>query len=218
MEIWGGNQAVYRSANTPGLDIWVYSRPHEQATNGGDVHCVSLCGGGVITRFILADISGHGAAVGDIGRSLSALMCRNINRKSQSKLVQALNRQFAELAKLRRFGTTFVATYLTKGDTLPIYNVGHPRPLWYRAESREWFILAGNEDKTAGLVNLPLGIDDSTVYPQMTLTLGKGDLVLTFTHALVEAENAAGDRLGETGLLNLIRKLDVSDASTLPAS
>lgn len=216
MEIWSGNQAVSRSATTPGLDIWVYSRPYEHATDGGDVHYVSLCGGGVITRFILADISGHGAAVANVGRSLRDLMRRNINRKSQGKLVQELNRQFAELAKLKRFATAIVATYLAQGDTLSICNAGHPRPLWYRVESREWIILAGNDESTAGLVNLPLGIDDSTVYPQATLTLGKGDLVLMYTDALVEAENAAGQQIGESGLLELVRQLDVSDASKIP--
>src|SRR5262249_54083644 len=103
MEIWGGNQAADTSVSTPGLDLWVYSRPHEQARGGGDVHYVSLCGGGVIPRLILADVSGHGASVADMARSLRDLMRKNINRKSQPRLVRNLNRQFTDLAKFRRF-------------------------------------------------------------------------------------------------------------------
>jgi hypothetical protein len=57
MEIWGGNHAADAGVSTPGLDLWVCSRPHEHAVSGRDVHYVSLCASGVITRFILADIS-----------------------------------------------------------------------------------------------------------------------------------------------------------------
>ncbi|MGL4554849.1 MAG: PP2C family protein-serine/threonine phosphatase, partial [Gemmataceae bacterium] len=133
MEIWGGSQAADTSVSTPGLDVWVYSRPYAGADGGGDVHYVSLCGGGVITRLILADVSGHGASVAEFGRSLRDMMRRNINNKSQDGLVKDLNRQFGELAKLRRFATAVVATYLTSGDRLTVCNAGHPRPLWYRA-------------------------------------------------------------------------------------
>ena len=44
--------------------------------------------------------------------ALRTLMRRNINSKSQKRLVRALNRQFTELAQLRRFATAVVATYL----------------------------------------------------------------------------------------------------------
>jgi hypothetical protein len=44
MEIWGGSSAIERSASTPGLDLWIFSRPYQQADGGGDVHYVSLCG------------------------------------------------------------------------------------------------------------------------------------------------------------------------------
>src|SRR5690348_11222839 len=87
MEIWGGSGAVETSVRTPGLDTWVYSRPFEGAAEGGDVYYVSLCGGGVITRLIVADVSGHGAAVAEISRALRTLMRQNINRKSQARLV-----------------------------------------------------------------------------------------------------------------------------------
>ncbi|MCA1686587.1 MAG: hypothetical protein LC745_11560, partial [Planctomycetia bacterium] len=74
MEIRGGSQAVEEAVTTPGIDAWVFSHPHEGADSGGDVHYLSLCGGGVITRLILADVSGHGAAVAEISKSLRALM------------------------------------------------------------------------------------------------------------------------------------------------
>ncbi len=212
MEIWGGSHAADAALTTPGLDLWVYSLPHEQAADGGDVHYVSLCGGGVITRLILADVSGQGASVAQLARSLRDLMRRNINRKSQARLVKALNRQFTALAELRRFATACVATYLTAGDRLTVCNAGHPRPLWYLAAAGQWSVLDGPcDDGAAGLANLPLGIDKTTCFAEISVQLGKGDLVLFYTDALTEATDPAGRPLGEEGLLALVRGLDAGD-------
>src|SRR6201986_2036753 len=83
MEIWGGSNAVENAVTMPGLDAWVTSRPHEGAEAGGDVHYVSLCGGGIITRMIVADVSGHGEAVAEFSDALRTLMGRKINKKSK---------------------------------------------------------------------------------------------------------------------------------------
>jgi serine phosphatase RsbU (regulator of sigma subunit) len=212
MEIWGGNRAADNSISTPGLDLWVSSQPYHQAESGGDVHYVSLCGGGIITRFILADVSGHGASVADLARALRDLMRRNINRKSQARLVKELNRRFTELAHLSRFATAVLGTYLTTTDQLTLCNAGHPRPFWYRAATREWSVLPdAREPAGAGLANLPLGIDDSTIYPQVVLGLEPGDFVLIYTDALTECTDDQGGQLGEHGLLSLVRALDVTD-------
>jgi len=216
MEIWSGSSAVERSISTPGLDLWVWSRPYQQAAGGGDVHYVSLCGGGLITRLILADISGHGASVADLASSLRDLMRRNINRKSQSRLVRDLNRQFTELAKMSCFATSVLATYLANRDQLTLCNAGHPRPLWFRANSGSWsFVDAEPTDEQAELTNLPLGVEDSTLYPQVTLNLTRGDLVLIYTDALTEAAGTDGAMLAEQGLLELVRTIDATNPEAM---
>ena len=146
MEIWGGSSAVDRDVSTPGLDGWIFSRPHDGAAGGGDVHYVSLCGGGIVTRLIVADVSGHGRAVAEMAASLRALMRRNINSKSQTSLVKALNQQFAELAQMSRFATAVVATYLAHRRRLTVCNAGHPRPLWYRAAAGSWELMVEARD------------------------------------------------------------------------
>src|SRR2546421_658178 len=117
METWGGSHAATARTSTPGLDIWVSSQPHEAASHGGYVHYVSLCGGGAITRLIVADLSGHGASAAEAALGLRALIRKNINRKDQSRLVRALNRQLLAQSRLRRFATAVIATYLTAPDT-----------------------------------------------------------------------------------------------------
>jgi serine phosphatase RsbU (regulator of sigma subunit) len=216
MEIWGGNSAVAEAFETPGLDGWVFSRPYEQAEGGGDVHYVSLCGGGIITRMIIADVSGHGAAVAEVARSLRAMMRRNINRKSQARLVRELNRQFAELAQLRQFATAVVATYLANKRRLTVCNAGHPAPLWYRADRHQWTLLNhATAERGPAAANLPLGIDEAGAYDQFAVVLGRDDLLIFGTDALIEAADPSGRMLGEEGLLELARGLDRAEPAQL---
>jgi serine phosphatase RsbU (regulator of sigma subunit) len=212
MEIWQGNHEIENAVNTPGLEIWVYSRPHQGDANGGDVHYVSLCGGGVITRLLVADVCGHGAAVAEMAKTLRGLMRHNINRKDQAKLVGALNREFTAFAQDGRFATAVAATYLTSGDTLTVCNAGHPRPLWYRADQGRWSVLAA---ESGAELDLPLGVDESSGYNQVRVTLGKGDVVLFYTDALTEARDAAGRALGEEGLLALAAGLVPQSAAAV---
>ncbi len=216
MEIWGGSHATETFVATPGLDAWIYSMPHEGAAQGGDVHYVSLCGGGVITRLIVADVSGHGGSVAEVARSLRAIMRRNINSKSQTRLVRALNRQFAELAQMQRFATAVVATYLNSRRRLTVCNAGHPRPLLYRVASGRWTLLEqGTENAEHGVTNLPLGLIDETSYDQVEVALDKGDVVVFYTDALIEAGDESGHFLGEQGLLEVVRGLDPGDPSSM---
>jgi phosphoserine phosphatase RsbU/P len=69
-----------------------------------------------------------------------------------------------------------------------------------------------------GLSDLPLGILDETGYTQVELPLGRGDLVLLYTDALTEAQDAGGRQLGEAGLLNLVRALDPTNPAALPTA
>ena len=94
MEVWGGNEAVERSVQTAGLDIWVYNRPYGQAAGGGDVYYLSSCASGRITRILLADVSGHGEVVSQTAVGLRDLMRRNVNFVKQTRFVRAMNRQF----------------------------------------------------------------------------------------------------------------------------
>jgi serine phosphatase RsbU (regulator of sigma subunit) len=210
MEIWGGNHATEAEAITPGLDIWVHSQPHDAAAGGGDVHYVSLCGGGLITRLIVADLSGHGQTASKSALKLRSLMRRNINRKEQSRLVSALNCEFLEYSQLRRFATAIIATYLTSTDTLTISNAGHPRPFWYHANERRWEVVTTAEKEGAGPANLPLGVDADTEYSLLGLKLEKGDVVVVYTDALTEALDRSNRQLQEAGLLSLMESITPS--------
>lgn len=98
LEIWGGNQGVEEHFHRPGLDVWVYSCPHENAASCGDVYYLSSCASGRISRMLLADVSGHGPRVSGLARRLRDLMRQHVNTISQAQFVEGMNREFAELA------------------------------------------------------------------------------------------------------------------------
>jgi len=217
MEVWGGNQAIDNGVAMPGLDAWVYSRPYQGDASGGDVHYVSSCGTGRIARVLVADVSGHGAGVGEIALNLRSLMRRYVNYLDQTRFVESVNREFASISRAGGFATCVATTYFAPSDHLTVSNAGHPRPLLYRARRNAWQLLIPGAEASRdaphddlALLNLPLGIIEPARYDQFGVHLHPGDLVLIYTDSLIEAMDPQGTQLGETGLLDLVRRLDPS--------
>ncbi len=210
MEVWGGNGAFRNAISVPGIDAWISSRPYEGDARGGDLHYVSTCGAGRISRFAIADVAGHGAPAGKLAERLRSLMRKHINTLDQTRFAQALNREFSHSAQPGRFATALLATYFTPTDQLLICNAGHPLPLWYHAGSRRWELLDHDvPERASTVVNLPLGLIGPSAYSQFAVRLDKGDLVLIYTDSLIESRSPRGEPLGQTGLLDLVRRLEV---------
>ncbi len=216
MEVWGGNEAADSTMRMPGLDAWVYSRPYKGDAGGGDVHYLSRCGTGRIARLLVADVSGHGAAVNDIAINLRTLMRRYVNFLDQTKFVDSLNREFAGLTDSGLFATAVVGTYWAPTQYLVTCNAGHPPPFRYRARTKSWDLLEPMTDSKAGdLANIPLGIFDPTRYDQFGARLERDDLVLIYTDSLIEAGPIVGQMLGTAGLLRILSTLDASKPDRL---
>lgn len=229
MEVWGGNHAVDQGVVMPGLDVWLVSQPFEGDDVGGDVHYVSSCGTGRISRLVVADVSGHGEMVAGFARGLRTLMRRFVNYVDQTRFVEALNRGFLESDATGRFATSVAMTFFAPSRQLDICNAGHPRPLWWRAADRRWRVLtpaaveearvarpgAASSARAPSAANLPLGVLDETAYEQFGVKLERNDLVLVYTDALVEARGADGTLLGEEGLLAMIASIDASQPQRL---
>ena len=208
LEVCGGSQLTARGVVIGGLDAWVYSKPHGQAPRGGDVYYASSCAAGRITRLLLADVSGHGKPVAAIAADLRLLMRRFINRWDQAEFVRLLNQQFSALSKKGTYATAIVSTFFAPSRKLILCNAGHPRPILYRASQGEWSLL-GQEDPShpPGPLNLPLGILSITEYEHFEVELEPGDCLVTYTDALIESTDADGEKLGECGVLRLLKLL-----------
>lgn len=211
MEVWGGNQATDRTVQTPGLKIWVYSRPYGQADGGGDVYYLSSCASGRITRMLLADVSGHGEMVSQVAVGLRDLMRRNVNYIRQTRFVRAMNQQFGEFSEDGGFATALVSTFFAPTQTFALCNAGHPPPILFRQSKSEWTELADDTDHTEAMADMPLGIIRETDYCQLDVRLQTGDMVLSFSDAVTESEDANGRQFGREGVLRLVRELSVTE-------
>jgi sigma-B regulation protein RsbU (phosphoserine phosphatase) len=211
MEVWGGSDAVDAAVTLSGLDAWVYSKPYgENAAAGGDVYYVSACATGRINRLLVADVAGHGAAVGEIAIQLRDLMRRFVNYLDQAKFVAQMNRRFLEASADSIFATAIVTTFFAPTRTLSVCNAGHPPPLIYRAASKKWSLLEyGTDNRRIG--NIPLGIMEMDNCEQFDVQLEVGDLVLVYTDSLIEATAPSGEMIGVAGLLELSNELAMPD-------
>lgn len=216
LEVWGGNEPARQSVSLSGLDAWVESIPHANAAAGGDVHYLSSCAAGQVTRMFLADVSGHGSSVAEIARSLRMLMRQHVNHHSQVSFVKRMNKTFTEQSAAGIFATAVVCTYYAPRSELSICNAGHPPPMLYRAATGRWELLCGeppcdpgNASRSESEVpaNIPLGILDIASYDQMKVKLADGDRVLCYTDSLIEARDAAGEMLGSDGVLAIANRL-----------
>ncbi len=222
MEVWGGNRAVDSAVSTPGLDVWVLSRPWAGEDQGGDIHYLSMCAAGRISRFALADVAGHGDSVAGLAGTLRTLMRKNINTVDQSRFTRSLNEAMTDQAS-GRFATAILGTYFAPSRHLILTNAGHPRPLWFRQDEIDnegtWALLdetapgalRGRDDKTRDMpTNLPLGVIEPTSYSQFAVQMVPGELILFYSDALIEAPSGS-NLLGEQGLLDIVSTIDRSE-------
>src|SRR5439155_11182841 len=185
----------------------VYSKPYGGAKQGGDIYYASSCATGRITRLLLADVSGHGQKVAATAADLRTLMRRFVNRLDQAEFVRLLHEQFGAVSADGRFASAIVTTFFSPTARLTVCNAGHPRPLLYRASTREWSLLTHQGTVSSGPRNLPLGMLDVTAYEQFDVELAPGDCLLAYTDALIEARDADGEMLDEPRFLRIVRLL-----------
>ncbi|MCB1874693.1 MAG: serine/threonine-protein phosphatase [Chromatiales bacterium] len=215
LEVRGGNRTENTKIEIPGLTGWIYSRPYHGEAAGGDVHFVSSCATGRITRWLVADVCGHGDAVAEVSDELHDLMRRYVNFIDQSRLVKEMNTEFADLAQRGDFATAVVFTYFAPTGELCISNAGHPRPFLYRAEQRSWARLVQRGDNSTTLSNIPLGVVPQVLYDREEFVLDKGDIIISYTDSLIEVDDRHGQQLREAGLLRLISELSWDDPMSL---
>jgi phosphoserine phosphatase RsbU/P len=214
MEIWGGNRNIQESFPLPGIDAWLRARAYT-GTRGGDIHYLSTCAHAEVLRFAVADVAGHGAEVADVASRFKRLIVKHINKLDQSRLAKALNAEFHHDNAGGRFVTTLLTSYYGPTGHLVICNAGHPRPMLYRAATQTWTLIDHEiESKVDELMNLPLGVIEPTEYYQFAIRLYPGDYVALYSDGFTDVRRD-GFRLGEQGLLDVVRALNFDSASEL---
>ena len=212
LQIWGEGGDVEQALALPGVDAWVYARAWAASGRGGDVHFVSTCGHGLIARFAVADVAGHGQHSAPLAQRLRRLMRRHINELDQTEFLRVLNQEYLAQATEGRFATALLASFHRPTRHLVVCNAGHPRPLWYRSATRAWQLVDFDQGlPPAQGLNLPLGIVAPTTYQQIAFPISPGDLIVLYSDGYTEVPGAEQGLLGERGLLALARDIDARD-------
>ena len=151
-EVWASNRNVAHTVELPGLQGWIYSAPLELGYDGGDIHYLSACDYGVLSRVVLADVSGHGRSIAAVAEALLRLVRSHMNRLEQSELLLELS---ASLAAMKAndsatYATAMVVGFDSMGGDLTVTDAGHPPPLWYRAAQRQWELLQTPDSSRPG--------------------------------------------------------------------
>lgn len=213
-KVWGGNRAANAALVLPGLQGWVVSQPYHEAESGGDVHYISSCGTGRITRMILADVSGHGEPASAVSGFLRDVMQRYLNHIEPGKLAAEMNQRLsAHEQRGGRFATAVILTFFSPTGRMTLCNAGHPAPLIYRRSRGEWAAL---DDPRAepDVVNFPLGVVEEAGYTGREFVLDPGDHVLAYSDCLIEARDDDGRLIGVGGLTDVLN--EIGDPGTMP--
>jgi len=182
------------------------------ATRGGDLHYLSVCSQGSISRIALADVAGHGEIVAATAVRLRHVLREHSDAWDQTDVVRELNDSFLEGAGVLQYATAFVLGHYSQTGELLFTNAGHLPPLWYHAPENEWSFMLESTPYSKEIADLPIGLIAGTSYSQTAVQLSPDDLVILYTDGISESINAAGQELDRDGLLKLAHGVPVSSA------
>ena len=148
--------------------------------------------------FYICDFSGHGVASALNTFRLHALVSQNnLHLKTPALFLKHLNKQMHLLLPRGQFATMFLGILDTRKKTLTYSGAGAPNPIFIRKGRGRLLASEG----------LPLGILPNPEYQNSCIELQKGDILLLYSDALIEAPNKNGKRLGINVFKNKAIKL-----------
>jgi sigma-B regulation protein RsbU (phosphoserine phosphatase) len=209
-ELWGGNSKEAHPIELPGLLGWISCTPFGYAASGGDVHYVSVCSKGQVSRVALADVAGHGESASSVAERLRRVLKQHTDNWDQSALMRELNEAFKRDATGVQFATAVVLGFYFGTGELLFSNAGHLPLLWHHAKTGIWDWLEENTQYAKNVTGLPLGLISGTTYAQTAVEFSPGDTLLLYTDGITESRNVRGEELGHEGLLALVRGLTIS--------
>lgn len=213
MEVRGGHGDAANYFSRPGLDVWIWSQARQDPkSEGGDMHYITSCASGRITRMLMADVGGIDNLFADVAGRARDLLKRNINVIAQGPAMQQLSADMSSTTKRGGFASTLLSTFFAPTRSLTICNTGHPPPLLYRSASQEWSAIKSDAQESLPAMDFS-GTADPLEYQRLKLKLEVGDLILYYSNALAECRQADGRTLGVLGLQKFARRLTPASMS-----
>ena len=163
----------------PGFDVASFYQPSAHA--GGDYFDIVPLAGDP-WGLIVADVAGHGASAAVIMAVMRTLVHAHLptNRCLPAReFLQFMNRQMTgTYTRDGRFVTVWCAVLDPAARTLTYASAGHNPPRLVRG---------GTVTALDAVRGLPVGIDGSATYEEVTVALEPGDLLAVYTDGITEA-------------------------------
>jgi serine phosphatase RsbU (regulator of sigma subunit) len=181
----------------PELDSYEFFDYYQPASHvGGDYFDYIYLPDGRIA-VVVADVVGHGVAAALLMAKLSGEARYSLASEAMpGAAVTALNDKLSNL-QIDRFVTLFLAVLNPRTHEVTMVNAGHMAPIYRHLDGR--IEEPGGED-----VGLPLGIDSSAEYGQLTLRLAPGESLTLYTDGVNEAMNERDECFGIERIYRLI--------------
>ena len=179
-----------------GLKLAAYYDASTQA--GGDYYDFFEIPGDRL-GILVADVSGHGTPAAVLMAVVHAIAHAIEDPPlpdPPGRLMAHLNRHLCE--RYTKKGGTFVTAWYGVLDParrrLTFANAGHPSPRLKRDNGGPYEGLAGPLGDGARARSLPLGIDPHETFPEGTVDLESGDVIVAYTDGITEARAGDGSR------------------------
>jgi serine phosphatase RsbU (regulator of sigma subunit) len=164
---------------------------------GGDYYDYIVLADGRLV-FALGDVSGKGVAASLLMAKLSAEVRGGlIIEPTFGGMVQRLNKIFCDPRWDSRFITFFFGVLDPDAHEIRFYNAGHLPPI---------LVSPGGKAEMLGkeMIGLPLGVMDSTEYPESRFTIQPGQKLVVLSDGITDAMNAKGEFFSMDGVLKYI--------------
>jgi sigma-B regulation protein RsbU (phosphoserine phosphatase) len=181
----------------PRLVLDICYRPEELV--GGDFYRVQRLSPDLYA-IMVADVMGHGVASALYTMHLRAMWeeCQGL-LGSPAEFMRAINSRLHKLAQPNGYFATAAYLLLDLARMEVTYvRAGHPAPLLLPAEG---------SPRALSVRSPAVGLLEPALFNVASEALKEGDRLLLFTDGAIEIPNAAGEELGEAGLLRFVQDL-----------
>ncbi len=192
----------------PGVRLATYYQTSTRA--GGDYYDCFQTGSGEWC-FLIADVSGHGAAAAVVVAMMHTLMksplAAGLDRQgSPAALLRHLNAELLRLIPDGQFVTAFIGMYHPVRHTFRYASAGHNPPRWLRRGTPTVIPLLAEE-------GLPLAVTPAYSCTDHVIEVQPGDRILLYTDGVTETFNAQRDMFGIEGVDAALRRCSRSPES-----
>jgi phosphoserine phosphatase RsbU/P len=206
LEVTGGRQSYDANYSMPGLAMQIYSRRANNCLEGGgEVHYVSSCASGRITRMMIADICGSAETCRKLSCEMRDGLIRSINSIWQNKVVDDVSRQFREFARQGGCAMASVATFFAPTRSFVMCNIGNPPPLVYRASKQAWEVLHGETQPFDHAVESVDGVYHEGEYRHIKTKLELDDMVVVYGNGFARSAFPTGGFVGHARLIEALQ-------------